>query len=574
MISWLTTEEPKTFFASTRSEALNETVGGTRIAYASTNHETLIRETSQNWSRTTIAEKNTDNQTATGTYEIFPEGTTITTSSYSTAFQTQESQQSVFSLTKTRNIQTSTTQSVPCTFYITTTKTKPASGFTTSKNSEDKIEFVPTYGVTSAIGQKSYPATSSATVTTQLNETEFDPDLYATVCRADKANELIWVLPTSLENPARAGFVAATNLAASGEEVTLRPWTVMAPLVVIGDALQTGAENEKSTYCEFSGIIGVTTTEQRFETSVLPWQGSQNATFTGSTASQSFSSTMFEAQYVLATKTAVQERVATVPKLSPAYFNGGYNVTGNDLIGAEFVTGNFYKSDTNARVSFSLVSNAPNVNRTEVRSCRGVGYALKPQAMTTAIGSTALIRLGLVGPLSGEKVAGYLQCPNVGTVAGNYLVSANRENAGSSSIFPGTYGVQNQTGKGTIIFSGLSASVTVVNTTNFNEETSSFVVGLGGEPGTSQIQHNRVMAGAVAAFESCAVTVSPGVFSSVCGERSGTFSTSGGARSFTTTSGSSSFVEPISFVCPAGTNEDMGHVVWTVNRNQTDLPTA
>lgn len=540
-----------------------------------TQRNTWSYERSENWSRTTIAQKNTNKETVRQTFGTVIDNTTFINTTASDVFETQESWQSVFSLTKTRNVQTSTTQQVPYTSYRTATATTLASEFSTSKNNKDKIDFVVTPKTASALVKESYLSTGSATITTQLTDTELDPDFYATVCRANQANMAIWVLGTSTENAAKSNFVAATKLAESGIQVTLHPWTETIEMLNIGATdgntnglRQTGSQNEISTYFELQGLRDTTTTEQTFETSVLPWQGAESVIFTKTTESQSVASIVFSQQYVVATKTAVEERVAIVPAVSPAYFNGGCNVTWQDLIGAQLVTGNVYKNDTNALVSFSIVSNRPNYGRTDVTSFKAVGYALKPQAMTTAIGSTALIRLGLVGPIASEKIGGYLQCPNVGTISENYLVSANRENAGSSRIFPGTYSVENETGKGTISFSGISASIT------FNEQTSSFVVGLGGNPNVSQIQHDRLVAGAVADFESCAVTVLPGVYSSVCGQSSGTFSTSGGAKSFTTTSGKSSFLEPMTFVCPAGTDEDMGHVVWTANYNQTDLPTA
>jgi hypothetical protein len=223
---------------------------------------------------------------------------------------------------------------------------------------------------------------------------------------------------------------------------------------------------------------------------------------------------------------------------------------------------------------------------TIVTSWGGTGFALPEQRLVTSIATPEAVKLGLFGAAdSAGSVAGFYSAPFTGTIGYNYLAGQHRDISHTKTIFPGTFEIYADTATGTISFSKLSATVTYSTATETSAEksTTSFVVSAQGDPEISRIAYgtNVVFGGTLAAYESRAETIPPGVYRKTQGDSTEVFSTSGNVRSFTGSNGGDTFrLEPLSFLIPLADNfgfvlpgQTQGlDLVWTATRNRTATP--
>lgn len=605
MISWRTTVAPATelrFSLFTQGSDSGVFGGGNLFfPFGTFNHTyELTEERFTNWSGTTTAvtdirnESRTDQtfgefNTDSGDYE-----TGVTEDAYNTTIE----ESGVSPITATRNIETSTTQSVSLNKVRTSLGTSAAVKYSTTKNSQSVVVFNAFTTQTTAVTRSTYSTSSERTTTTTLSETELNPNFFATVYQINSTNEVLWCLSADTQNTFSGAYSAASDVAVSTTRFTAMPPTQTASVVQAnntssssqaifgGTNAGTFAISMTSTLPDLTGAVTVTvgveqTTETTFvaDFAQLPWLTSTiyANVFTSETNDVFYNA--FFSQSVQDLGIAERPRYASSVRTTNSFFGGAFGATTSTgaTTFVDWTSRSVLLNDTNVRGSrSSIFTGSDGGVGTLVTSWGGTGFAMPEQRLVTSIATPEAVKLGLFGAAdSAGSVAGFYSAPFTGTFGDNYLAGQHRDISHTKTIFPGTFEIYADTATGTISFSKLSATVTYSTATETSAEksTTSFVVSAQGDPEISRIAYgtNVVFGGTLAAYESRAETIPPGVYRKTQGDSTEVFSTSGNVRSFTGSNGGDTFrLEPLSFLIPGDTAGSA--LVWTATRNRTATP--
>jgi hypothetical protein len=602
MISWRTTVTPATelrFSFFSKASNSGEFGGGNIFSPAGTFNHTyeLTEEQITNWSGVTTFVTNIINESQTNqTFgEVNEENTDLISGVTNQAYNTTIVESGATPLTDTRNIETSTTQSVSLNKSRTSLGTSAAFKYSTSSNNESAVVFNVFTTETAATVQSTYSTSSERTTTTTLSQTEQNPNFFATVYQINSTNEVLWCLGVNTKNTFSGAYSAASDVAVSSTRFTAMPPTETAPVIQASNtssssqviftrtSAATFATRMTSTLSELSGAVTMTVgVEQVAETTVvassdqLPWVTSAGYgnVFTPETSEVFYNA--FFSQDVQALGIARRPRYASRVRTTDSFFGEATNSTGATTF-VDWTSRGVLLNDTNVRGSRSSSFRASDGGvGIFVTSWGGTGFALPEQRLGTSIAYPESVKLGLFGAAdSAGSVAGFYSAPFSGTIGPNYLAGHHRDISHTKTIFPGTFEIYADTATGTISFSKLSATVTYSTATETSAEksTTSFVVGAQGDAQIARISYgtNVVFGGTLAPYESKAETIPPGVYRKTQGDSTEVFSTSGTVRSFTGSSGGPTFcLEPLSFLVP-GQAVDAA-VIWTATRNRTATP--
>jgi hypothetical protein len=581
VISWQTTQAPAT--SSTKSVVdgiTGSSAGGggfppeTRETYY-TNDTTYY--TTENWSRTTVSSTESFADVIKVTFITDFTADPPGTAASEDPFNGDDGGQTVISLTKTRHLESSTVTTVAATKTTTASTTQSVARWTVTSSS-----FSSSTISTSALTSITQSTSQSKATTTTLAQTEIDPSYYATVYMADGSNEVLWCLDPSAATFS-GNFTAASAIATTTTRTTFQPWSALEDLTAFvsgitytfpftGTLTLTAASqtNETATLPEvvsvhdFTNITTAETTAATADFQQLPPSTGEIAAFAGALEPSQSSLTLVEAQSVVAFRTTMQTRYANGGRVGPQFFNRIDTVTGASVTDS-YATVSIASSNSNAvpTIEYEEIYSAQTITRKT--DAGGVGFALKPQGITTSMGFTDALIIGQRGVAAEETAAAVIYNANTTlTLEGAYTALDDRN---VTTIMPGAYLATGAFGEGIASLSGLNASFTLRSSTS--ESTGTFSLTPAGISQTVALNKSSVIGGGAGFRETIAHTIAPGVYSDI--ERSSTFSTSGGVFSSTGTV-QASVLQPLSFIVPGGTDADESPILWTATRNRTEAP--
>jgi hypothetical protein len=521
MISWRTTVDPLTashVTSYTRYSFANSSGGGGAGDYVS-------QTRSANWSGTTVTEIKLGASTYTSTF--------------------------ITSNTFTRNIETSTVLNVGQFSFYTTSISSTFANWTTTGSGNVATQSKTRTAITTSASIISAPHTA----TTTLSLTERNPLFFATIAQAADT-EVLWTASTSAATDF-AGFMAASNVAATTSRVTIRPYLETVSVSTVNSGSTSQKINTEATM-------------------MVTYHDTSNATITTTAVGNAL-------RFPMSTITAeaVVPQTLTTERLAYAAFPGV--ITGHSFatsavpvvsnVAITATVGSFTYVTTQS--VWSTISRWKSLKvALSSSSSESSAFGTVSTSGATEIGQSVTAfgnpkeQLGVVPPAEDSPAAtvfapkgfhnsaGFYSAPVSMEVGGLQIPSQSR---GISTILPGTYNYTSGSQSGVVTISRLSGSYESDTTV------SSFVLSPNGVPSIDAVAIVG-FGGALGASETAFVYFPPGVSRAYVGTATSSFSTSGGFSSYSGSTPTKWF-EEISFLQPGETGDEV--LFWSAERNRT-----